>query len=221
MKNFPFCYFLAFLLTITGCSSSKRSFGKNNLEKNKKLLIHITTKSNENGKIQDLIDQRFVEMEKLDLPFAKIQYNKKDGVLHNNEIIILFDKLTITNKENIRNKHFSKKVSEQQSQSDDGPTIHSVTVNGYVHQREKERKLNWDIKLNVNSDSTILRIKDNSWTENIISKSINNTISGDERAISNKYKESLGANLSSRQNMIEAAINNVYKKLEVQLRRNH
>lgn len=221
MKKFPFYYFFALIFILTGCSSSKNSLKKNNLKKNKKLLIHITAKSIEGQKINDLIDKRFVELEKLDLPFAKIQYNNKDEIVHNNEITILFNELTINDKENIRNKHFSKKVSEQQSQSDDGPTIHSVSVIGYVHQREKERKLNWSIKMNVNSDSNISEIKDSSFTENIISKSVNNTISGDERAISNKYKEPIGMRLSSRQNMIETAINNVYKKLEVHLRRNH
>jgi hypothetical protein len=87
-----------------------------------------------------LIQNKFRELENLDLRFAKIHYKKKDAINYDGEIEILFDDLSIKDKEYNNNKHFSKVVKGNQTRSerDERSTTYSETVSAYVFQQIKE-----------------------------------------------------------------------------------
>ena len=224
MKNTPSNYLFALIFLVIGCSTSKKATIKKNLSSENNIVHYLVNiKSIESDKYDILIENQFRELENLDLPFVKIHYNKKDVKKFDCEIDIVFGNLTINDKEYSNNKHFSKVVKEQQTQSenDNGPTISSETIRGYVYQNIKERKLNWDIIVKINSNSNNCKFTNNSFTEGFISKSVNNTLSGDERAISKKYKEPIGEPLLSKIEMMEKAINRVFQKIENQLKKNH
>ncbi len=182
---------------------------------------HVKAKATESKKYEGLINEQFRALERLDLGFAKVYYNKKDAVNYDCEIEILFDELTIKDEESIHNKDFSKVIQGEQEQSDDGSIIYKETVRGYVHQRKKKRKLTWEIVMKINSDSSHCQLTNNSFTESFISRSVDNFLSGDERAIAKKYKDLIGEPLSSKNDMAKEAIIRVYKKIEDQLKTNH
>ena len=228
-------YLLVLIFLAMGCTTSKKSMinssSKNNyeitftnlpkgksLENNKKLLINFSADALESSKYKKLIDQQFYALENLDLGYAKIFYNNKDDVKYDCEINILFDELTIDDEKNINNKLFSKKVREEGVTPDEHNSVGVVTVTGYVHQIKTIRKLNWNIKMKVHSDSNHCQLNNNSFTESIISRFVENTLSGDERAISKKYKEPIEEPLLSRKDMIIEVIHKVYQEVETQLK---
>lgn len=180
-------------------------------------LIRVET-TTESKKYKPLIDNQFRKLKKI--PFVKISFNKELGLKYDCEIDILFDGLTVKDEEYTYNKHFSKAVNGFQAQSDDGPTTYTETVRGYVYQVKKMRKLNWNIIMKINSDSNNCKSTNSRHTEEFISRSFNNTISGDERAISEKYKK-VEEPLLSEENMIEEVIKRVYKKTKYHLKKNH
>lgn len=237
MKNTISNYLLVLIFLATGCSSSKKSTvessqencyeitfnnlpkGKS-LEKNKRLSVNVKANAAENRKYKKLIDYHFKELEKLELGFAKIYYDKKDAVNYDCEIEILFDELKISDEESINNKSFTKKVRDEAVTADETDTYQTVAVVGYVRQTKKIRKLNWDIVMKVNSDFNYCKSTNISSVESFVSKSVDYSLSGDERAISRKYKEPIGEPLLSKKEMIIGAINQVYKKVEDQLSSN-
>lgn len=215
--NSNFLFILAFLFI--GCSSSKKiSFKRNLGSKDKIVYYHIKTKSNKNSKYETLIENKFRELENLKLPFVEIYYNKKENIKIDCEINIVFDSLSINNASYSQNKSFSKVIKQQQLEADGTTSLGSETIRGYTYQRIKERKLNWIIHMNTLSTSNNCEISDITFTENFKSKSINNILSGDERAISEKYKNLIDQPLFSEREMIEVAINNVYKKIVSKLK---
>lgn len=183
---------------------------------------HVRVKATKK-KHQPIIDDQFKELLNLELHPAKIYYNETAVIKYDCEIEIIFSDLTVKEKEYSQNKHFSKVVSGEQTlaENDDGPMVYSETVRGFVYQRIKERKLNWDIIIKNNFTSNNFDFPERSYTETIVSKTTNNSISGDERAISKKYKEAIGKPLLSRSDMEELAIANVYSKIAYQLKRNN
>jgi nickel-dependent lactate racemase len=74
--------------------------------------------------------------------------------------------------------------------------------------------------MKINSDSNNCKFSNSSFSEISISKSVNNSLSGDERAIPKKYKDPIGKPLLSNKEMTEEAIIRVYKKIENQLKNN-
>lgn len=237
MKKTKSNYLLVLIFLAIGCSTSKKSMvnstQENNyeitftnlqkgktLENNKKLLININANATESSKYKRIIDNQFRELEKLELGFAKISYDKKDNAKYDCEIEILFDELTINDDESTSNKQYSRKIREDGVTPDEHNSTGSVTVIGYVHQIKKIRKLKWDINMKVHSDSNHCKSKGSSFTENFISRSVNNTLSGDERAISKKYKESIEEPLLSKKDMIIEVIDKIYKEVEDQLKSN-
>lgn len=173
-------------------------------------------------KYQKIIDNEFKKLEDLALRSTKVHYNENQEAKYDCEIQIIFKGLSIKDREYSQNKHFSKEIREEQPLDDNevGSAFYSKTVRGYVHQRIKERKLIWDIIFTKEFASNNCGCKEDSYTETIISKSIDNSITGDERAISKKYKESIGQPLSSRLELEMEAIANVYSKLAYQLKKN-
>ncbi|MGB6268148.1 MAG: hypothetical protein WBF67_03980 [Olleya sp.] len=217
------CIFVLVLTTI-GCSTSKKTtVNRDNSLEDNTVSYHVKAKSIESDKYNILIDNKFQELESLDLPLVKIYYNKKDVTEVDCEIEIIFGNLTINDKDYSKNKHFSKVVKEEQAkdENDISPTISSNTIRGYSYQKIEERKLNWDINLRNIPDSNNCKLTNDTFTERIISKSINNILSGDERAIPKKYKVRFGQPLLSKEDMIEETINNVYQKIAYQLKKNH
>ncbi|TVZ55826.1 hypothetical protein OD91_1094 [Lutibacter sp. Hel_I_33_5] len=153
------------------------------------------------------------------LPNVITHYKKKDTLEYDCEIEIVFDKLVIKDRKYKKNKHFSKNVSLQQAQSDDGPINHTTRVYGFVFQNIKERKLRWGIKMKVNANSNKCKLTNNVFKGKLISKSINNTVSGDESAISRKYKELHGKPLLREKEMVEKVVKQVYKKIKFQFKK--
>lgn len=179
---------------------------------------HIRAKTTKGRIFELLIDDKFRELENLKLSYTNIYYNKKDAIKYDCEIEILFDELIIKDERDSKTKQFSRELTGQQT---DSTTTFSSTIRGYVHQSIKKRKLNWDIIMKINSDSNKCRLTSNSFTEKLVSKSVNYTLSGDERAISRKYKTPIGKSLLSKKDMTREAIIKVYNKIEYLLRENH
>ena len=202
---------------------NKHEKALNNLKKesskldNYHYLIRVETTA-ESEKYKPLIYNQFRKLKKI--PFVKISYNKELDIKYDCEIDILFDGLTVKDEEYTYNKHFSKAINGYQAQSDDGPSTYTKTVRGYVYQVKKMRKLNWNIIMKINSDSNNCEPTNSNHTEEFISRSFNNTISGDERAISEKYKK-FEEPLLSEENMAEEVIKRVYKKIEYLLKKSH
>jgi len=226
-------YLLSLFLFAIGCSTSKKSIVNTDLDNNytitwndsqkgklqeKELLINVKAYATESSKYKKLIDNQFKELEKLELGYAKIFYNRDDEEKYDCEIDLLFDELIIHDDESINNKSFSKKVRDEVVTASESETYGTTTVNGYVRQTKTIRKLNWNITMKTHSDSNNCKLYNNSFTENLISKSVNNSLSGDERAISKKYKDPIGQPLVSKTDMIHEVINRVYKNLETQLK---
>lgn len=221
ISNYP--YLLIFL--VIACSTSKETTVKTNQGSEDDIThYHVRATSTGSEEYDALIENQFRELENLALPFVKVHYNTKDAIKCNCEIDLVFDNFTINDREYSRNKHFSKVVHEEQTQAenDNGPILSSETVRGYVYQQIKERKLNWEVVIKTNSNSNNCRFTNRSFKEKLISKSVNSTISGDERAISKKYKEEpIGQPLLSKREIAEEAIHSVFKKIVYQLKKNH
>jgi len=87
--------------------------------------------------------------------------------------------------------------------------MYTENVTSYVYEVKQIRKLKWEIKIKTNSTN-------NFFNENLISRTFDYTLSGYERAISRKYKKLLDP-LTSKEDMIKEAINEIYKKTKYQL----
>ena len=228
MKNTILLYLFALIFLAISCITSKKATVKRNQRSENSIVhYHFNAKSIESGKYDALIENQFKELKKLELPFVKIHFNKKDAIKYDCDIEIVFDELTITDEENIYNKHFPR-VQGKNTRADRSVTTSSTGgLRGYVHQQIKKRKLNWEIIIKINSDSNNCELTNNSFTERFIAKSINNTLSGEESLIPRKYKdpldsqEPIGKPLLSRRQMTEEAIKRIYTKIENQLIKNH
>jgi hypothetical protein len=186
--------------------------------KNNIVHYQVNVETTEGSEYRALIDRQFKELESLELPSVKIFYNRKDSIKYNCVIDVLFDKLTIKEKESTINKHFPK-VQGKNIRADRSVSSIPSTTRGYVYQVKNERKLSWNIIVKINSTSNSCKLTNNSFTERLISKTENNTLSGDEAVIPRKFRDPIEIEkpLLTKEEMIEEVIYNVYKKIEYQL----
>lgn len=173
-------------------------------------IVHyyVSTNPTENKAYESAINKQFRTLENLELPFVKVDYNKKKAIKYDCEINIVFDKLIIETEVKRKRESFSKTIQSE------------AKVRGYVYQRERSRKLNWDIVMNINAPFNNCKSINSRFTQQLLSRAINYNLTGDERAIPSKYKDVIEKQLPSEEAMTKKAIIKVYEKIENRLKTN-
>ena len=176
-----------------------------------KMVYNITTQSSGKRAYDALINDRFKQMEQIEHRFKEIHYQKTTRKGIDCLIEVFLDELIITTDTRTDNQQFSKEITAES----EGNTAITKTVRGAMRMNKKIKLAYWDVTVNIQSNSGSCNLKNRRFREELTSEAIRVNLSGDERAIPERFKNIREQELLRDNEIAEELITRICKKIEL------
>jgi len=166
------------------------------------------------------IDREMDNLESYNDPFVQVYFEKTNNPEDIDcTIEINFRSLDVDTRENNRENDFKKNVvvGTKTVTNDQGEEVEVdkyEEVSGTVIERTITKTAEWRVNIYVRSNSRNCTLKDTYFTEGLVSEVSTYVLSGDERAIPNRYKNQSSDELMKDDDMAEALLEVIYDKVE-------